>query len=457
MSASRRRFLLRHPLCLLLILWLTLGCEQTSQLHRIQQQQILHVALLHPPAYQQLHNQPGFEQELIQSFADTLGLSIQWHPVATPDQITTLLRQARVHLAIGLLRTPANQLYLRFSDSYRTAHLRLAYRYGAPKPRSLTKLPDTLYVAETSGIPLTRLTAQYPQLHTRIWPATEDSNLFAALNQGHVLYALAHADALALAQPVYPYLMPGPDVGKPQPLAWAFPAQDDDSLRQAANQFLHRWQTNGTLAHLTERYYGHLNRFGFVDKQRFRRHLRERFPRYRAWFQQAAQQTGLDWRILAAMGYQESHWRANAVSPTGVRGLMMLTHPTARQLGIRDRTDPQQSILGGARYLQSLMRRLPERISGEDRLWFAIASYNVGLGHVEDARVLTERQGGNPNLWHQVKQRLPLLRQKRFYRTLKYGYARGDEPVTYVDNIRYYYDMLTWYEQHPKALAKTSE
>ena len=157
------------------------------------------------------------------------------------------------------------------------------------------------------------------------------------------------------------------------------------------------------------------------------------------------------------MGYQESHWRANAVSPTGVRGLMMLTHATAKQLGVRDRTNPKQSILGGARYLQSLIRRLPERISGEDRLWLAIASYNVGMGHVEDARVLTERQGSNPNLWHQVKRRLPLLRQKRYYRTLKYGYARGNEPVTYVDNIRYYYDMLTWYEQHPEALAKTPE
>jgi membrane-bound lytic murein transglycosylase F len=454
---SIHRIYLRHPLYILLLLWLTLGCEQTSQLHRIQQHKILHVALLPPPVYQQRQHRPGFEQELIQAFADTQGLTIQWHPVTTADQLDILLRTAQVHLAIGLADTPDNQRYLRFSDSYRTVQARLVYRYGTPEPGSLTSLPNTLYIAESPLISLKYLSQQYPQLRTQTWPLTNKDSVLQALNQGRIRYALTSSDDFNLARQIYPYLTPGPIVGKPLALAWAFPAQDDGSLRQTANHFLHQWQNNGSLAHLTERYYGHLDRFGFVDKQRFRRHLRERLPQYRAWFQQAAQQAGLDWRILAAMGYQESHWRADAVSPTGVRGLMMLTHPTAKQLGIADRTDPQQSILGGARYLQSLMRRLPERISGEDRLWLAIASYNVGLGHVEDARVLTERQGGNPDLWHQVKQRLPLLRQQRYYRTLKYGYARGNEPVTYVDNIRYYYDLLTWYEQHPDTLAKTSE
>ncbi len=451
------RIHLHRRLYILLLVWLTLGCEQTDQLYRIQQNKLLHVALLSPPAYQQRQHQPGFEQELLQTFADTLGLSIQWHPVTTADQINTLLRDARVHLAIGLADTPDHQRYLRFSDSYRTVQIRLVYRYGTPEPQSLTKLTDTLYIAASPLILPASLSQQYPQLHIQAWPLTNKVTVLQALNQGQIRYALTSSDDFDLARQVYPYLTPGPIVGKPLALAWAFPAQDDGSLRQAANHFLHQWQTNGSLAHLTERYYGHLDRFGFVDKQRFRRHLHERLPQYRAWFQQAAQQTGLDWRILAAMGYQESHWRADAVSPTGVRGLMMLTHPTARQLGIQDRTDPQQSILGGARYLQSLMRRLPERISGEDRLWLALASYNVGLGHVEDARVLTERQGGNPDLWHQVKQRLPLLRQKHYYHTLKYGYARGNEPVTYVDNIRYYYDMLTWHEQHPDTLAKTPE
>ena len=158
--------ILRHPLCLLLVLWLTLGCEQTRQLHRIQQQQILHVALLKSPAYYQLHNRPGFEQELIKAFADTLGLTIHWHPVTTSSELTTLLRHARVHLAIGLTRTPANQRYLRFSHSYQTIEAQLVYRHGTPEPRSLASLQDTLYVADT-GIPLTRLAVQYPTLRTQ--------------------------------------------------------------------------------------------------------------------------------------------------------------------------------------------------------------------------------------------------------------------------------------------------
>jgi membrane-bound lytic murein transglycosylase F len=128
-----------------------------------------------------------------------------------------------------------------------------------------------------------------------------------------------------------------------------------------------------------------------------------------------------------------------------VRGIMMLTQATAVQVGVNDRNDPEQSIIGGARYLRVVEKKIPDRIDPVNRLWFTLAGYNVGFGHLEDARILTERDGGNPDLWIDVKQRLPLLAQKKYYRTLRYGYARGHEPVNYVDNIRNYYDLLVWF------------
>lgn len=148
------------------------------------------------------------------------------------------------------------------------------------------------------------------------------------------------------------------------------------------------------------------------------------------------------------MAYQESHWDPEAVSPTGVRGMMMLTRATASDLGIETRTDAEQSINGGARYFASLLSRIPARIQEPDRKWMALASYNIGLGHLEDARRITEREGYNPDLWIDVKKHLPLLRQKKYYKNTRFGYARGNEAVNYVENIRRYYDSLLWLEQN---------
>ena len=123
----------------------------------------------------------------------------------------------------------------------------------------------------------------------------------------------------------------------------------------------------------------------------------------------------------------------------------MLTEATATQMKVGDRDDAEQSIVGGARYLRVIEKKIPRRIREPNRMWLTLAGYNVGFGHLEDARILTERDGANPDLWMEVKQRLPLLADKAHYSTVKRGFARGQEPVDYVDNIRNYYDLLVWY------------
>jgi membrane-bound lytic murein transglycosylase F len=216
----------------------------------------------------------------------------------------------------------------------------------------------------------------------------------------------------------------------------------DQSLLDEATGFLEEIRGDGTLAQLVERYYGHVGRLNFVDSRDFRRHLNLRLPPLIPFFKKAAGQTGIDWRLLASIGYQESHWDSTAVSPTGVRGIMMLTRATARQMKVRQRTDPEQSILGGARYLKVIERKIPDRIREPDRMWLTLAGYNVGFGHLEDARILTQRQGGDPDKWQDVKKRLPLLSEKKWYKSTKHGYARGREPVQFVENIRSYYALL---------------
>ena len=177
-------------------------------------------------------------------------------------------------------------------------------------------------------------------------------------------------------------------------------------------------------------------------RKRFLRHVRDRLPALRDHFKEAGLFYSADWRLLAAIGYQESHWRADAVSPTGVRGIMMLTRATARQVGVTDRLDPRQSIDGGTRYIRQIKAKIPRRIEEPDRTWLALAAYNVGFGHLEDARILTQRAGRDPDRWSDVKQYLPLLADPAWHKLTRHGFARGHEPVRYVENVRRYHDTL---------------
>ena len=170
--------------------------------------------------------------------------------------------------------------------------------------------------------------------------------------------------------------------------------------------------------------------------------IKKRLPKYKETFVKASKETNIPWELLAAVGYQESYWNPNAKSPTGVRGLMMLTRRTAKEMGVKDRTDPTQSIMGGARYLKKLLKRLPDYLDESDRIWFALASYNVGYYHLRDALALAIWQNKNPTKWYDVSQVLPLLSHKKHYKRLPYGHARGLEPVIYVKRIKDFYDIL---------------
>ncbi|MFB3071150.1 MAG: transglycosylase SLT domain-containing protein [Nitrospirales bacterium] len=180
----------------------------------------------------------------------------------------------------------------------------------------------------------------------------------------------------------------------------------------------------------------------WYDVQRFQYHVQTRLPLYQAQFEQVSKQYGFPWKLLAAQAYQESRWDRSATSPTGVRGLMMLTLDTASSLGIENRLDPQKSIEGGARYFAYLQDQVHDTIGNADRTWIALAAYNVGMGHIKDAQHLAVTMNKNPYSWNDLKTVLPLLAQKQYYQTLQYGYARGGEPVQYVKRIRAYHALL---------------
>ncbi len=434
------------------------GCEQRPQLERIQERGELLVATRNAPTthFPGAHGPEGLEFELVTRFAQTLGVQPRF---VFPDDLAELIddtRNGRVHLAAaGLTATIERQRYLRFGTPYQEITEQLVYRRGDSRPRALSDVQQgqlQVLAGSSHEESLQTLQREHPELSWTSRRGITLTELLEEVDSGVVGLSISDTNELARAQLMLRYLKPAFDIGEPRQLAWAFPRIGDDSLYQVANDFIEKIRADGTLDRLLERYYGHTNRMNYVDRREFQRHLLERLPAFRDSFQAAAEDTGYDWRLLAAIGYQESHWRADAVSPTGVRGLMMLTKATAKQVNVSDRTDPHQSISGGARYLKIVENKIPQRIGNPDRIWFTLAGYNVGFGHLEDARILTQRQGGEPDLWMDVKQRLPLLRQKKYYQTLKNGRARGDEPVNYVQNIRNYYELLVWHENNPQSV-----
>nr|WP_281492509.1 membrane-bound lytic murein transglycosylase MltF [Lacimicrobium sp. SS2-24] len=393
----------------------------------------------------------GFEYELVKGFADYLGVRLEVYPFFNLNQAFTQVQKQQVQLlAAGLSVTPQRAEAFKFGPPYQYVSQKLIFKQGAERPRGPEDLTGEMIVVAGSNHTdtLRRLQQQFPQLSWQATNEMDNEELMEAVLREEYDYTIADSNILAIMRRRHPELSIGFTLQEPQRVAWAMSKNQDDSLLAAMLDYFSTLYEDGRLAALEDKYFGHVRQFNYVDTRLFIQAAEQTLPTYQPLFMQYAD--SIDWRLLAAMSYQESHWNPRARSPTGVRGLMMLTLPTAKDLGVTSRLDPKQSIEGGARYLQGLVERIPERIEYPDRLWFALAAYNVGMGHLEDARILTERQGGNPDIWVDVKSRLPLLRQKRFYKTTRYGYARGDEAVTYVANIRRYYDTLVWLDEQQR-------
>lgn len=427
------------------------GCSPTpTLLESIQQEGELRVITLNGPVtfYEGAEGPAGFEYELIKRFSEFIGVKPRFIIPDNFDELIPAVASGEVHLAAaGLTITPERRKLVRFTDSYQSITTQVVYLSGTKRPRKVEDLISKkieLVAGSSHEETLQRHQKKFPGIKWQSTGITSMELMMQNILDQKIDFALGDSNEIAVNRRYYPEIKIGFNLTPPEQLAWALPHSHDESLFKKTTQFFKKIKASGVLDQLLERYYGHVDRLNFVDKRTFWRHVDNRLPLYRDLFKQAAKKSGYDWRLLAAIGYQESHWNPKAKSPTGVRGIMMLTKATAKQLGIKNRLSPQQSILGGARYLQLVEKKIPERIAMPDRLWLALAGYNIGFGHLEDARILTQRNGGNPDKWSHVKKHLPSLSDPKVYKTLKHGYARGQEPVNYVDNIRNFYDLLIW-------------
>ena len=392
-------------------------------------------------------NAGGFDHDLVEMFAQSLGLKCRFIVAANDAEILRKLKNGEAHLAAAWL-VPDDDPEIRSSTPYFKSQ-NVLVTHEASLPLDDIKQLDGKTVEAVEGsrqeAALQAIQEKVPGLTVATSHNDEIDILQGVANQ-RVEAALVNNAEFSIGINFFPELQDALRVGPERPIVWRFAPGVDPELIAKADEFLQRIQNDGDLAALKDRYFGHVNRLNQEDRSKFIERMQTELPKFRAWFHAAQIRTGIDWRLLAALSYQESHWDPLATSPTGVRGLMMLTEDTADRLKVKNRLDPAESVRGGSEYLDSLRDALPASVKEPDRLWLALAAYNLGMGHLNGARFIAKMLNADPDSWYEMKKILPLLSDPRFYNRMKSGRGRGGEAVILTENIRIFYDILKRYE-----------
>ncbi|MCP5246263.1 MAG: membrane-bound lytic murein transglycosylase MltF [Burkholderiales bacterium] len=388
-------------------------------------------------------NFSGITYDLVNEFAAEIGLEVRFILMPEMDSALAALHRHQAHIAIGLSIRDDQASRFILGPVYLHTHHQVAFNAKNFEPRNAHQLVGKKIEVPVGSIhekQLQKIKSELPELG---WSAVALSSeeLLAKLNKGEIAYTVADSLHIKKANHFFPQVKGAFELDT-SVSQWILPKYTEKLLVDKVNAFFERIMQEGVLGQLLDSYNGQYNQLSPGDIYFFKKKIRSRLPEFKQYFFHAARRTGIDWRLLAALAYQESHWNPQAKSPTGVRGIMMLTQETARRMGVKNLSDSRQNILAGARYLQMLKNKLPESVLEPDRTWMALAAYNQGYGRIIDARALAKRFNLNPDLWIDLKKTLPLLNKKHYSSTVKYGHARGDEAVILTNSVRAYYEIL---------------
>ena len=430
------------------------GCsKESSKLKQIKSNGILRIALVaDPPHYfPNKVKERGYDFELVSHYATSIDVELEIIKTNTSNEIIFLLNQGKVDIGILGSSPEFDQKNIENAVTYNNSKWYvIGNRANRQLPKSIDSIePNTMIVANGSNASfmLHSIGEDYPSL---LWDELKNTNVRSILeriNENHSKISIISEDIYAYYQYLFPETKKIFVLPIKYPSRWLVKNNNNLSFLYSINSFFNKYKQNGKLEKIGKTYYEHLSAFDYVDIRYYLKRINKKLPKYKKYFVEAAKNSALDARIIAAVSYQESHWNRKARSPTGVRGMMMLTLDTAKRVGVKNRLNAKQSIFGGAKYLKILYESFSNTIEEPDRLWFTLAAYNIGLGHVEDARTITKSQGDNPNSWIDVEKHIPKLSQKKWYKKTKYGFARGHEPIEFVKRVRRYYDILCLYRQ----------
>ncbi|MDD2790713.1 MAG: membrane-bound lytic murein transglycosylase MltF [Sulfurimonas sp.] len=425
--------------------------QYPSILEKIKKDKLLNVVLLNSPStfYIGTDGEQGFEYDLLKAYADYLGVGLNITVAHTTKEAIELSKNPDIHItSAALAKTPLREDTFNFGPAYLEVQQQVICYRGMLNTKNFpndveglaglrimigedTSYSETIQALQNEGFDLNvTLTAEY---------STEE--LLQKVSQNEIDCTIADSNVYSINLRYFPEIAMAFTISGREQLAWVL-APNSKGLASSMYEWLNSFNQSGAMAALKDHHSGYIMFFDYYNTKMFYNRIKTRLPKFQELFSKASSDHNVSWTLLAAIGYQESHWNPNAKSFTGVRGLMMLTNNTAKMLGVADRVDPSQSIDGGTRHIVEMLKLVPPEVEGENRLKFALAAYNVGMAHIEDAMLLAKKLNLNENVWSELKKVLPLLAQKKYYKDLKYGYARGDEPVKYVESIYNYKDIL---------------
>ena len=398
-----------------------------------------------PHSYYSYRDEPmGFEYELAQEFAEYLGVKLKIKIAENWKRMIPELKSGTAALiAAGIIITPKRQKRVAFSDGYMDIRQHIISHRNNTKIKKVSDLSGkTVHVQTATAYQerLEELRRQGLDLSIELHKDLPTEELIQQVAEGEIKLTVADSNIARLNQRHYPQAVMASAISDLQQLGWAVHPEAQE-LREKINSFFVAIKKSGRFDEIYNKYYGDVGNFDYVDLRAFHRRVKNKLSRYSPFIKAAARKHGFDWRLIAAQAYQESHLNPWAKSSAGAKGLMQLLTRTARSLNVADIYNPVDNINGGVQHLKNLYDYFGSA-TGDDRLMISLAAYNVGQGHIQDARKLARKKNLDPSSWESLSQTLPLLRYRKYYKKAKYGYCRGTEPVRYVKQIMIYYDIL---------------
>ncbi|MBL7544964.1 MAG: transglycosylase SLT domain-containing protein [Bdellovibrionaceae bacterium] len=386
----------------------------------------------------------GIDHDLLVDFASAYGKKIEFKSYRNEDDLITAYKNGEGHVAAGRFPRAFGENHAAIlGPDYESASLSVFCRkkINVINDHDLSNLDIISFDRNKNVVSHLELVKQNPNARIQVWLNGSTARAFSEIdskkadclitNNKEGLFHLKAFNTIEFKYKLKDHFS----------LNWLI-ASSQAYLNPLMRSWFQKASREGRIQKIYEQYRIYSEELSQKDIEIFKLRTRSRLPEYISLFKQAGLKYDLPWELVAAVCYQESHWDASARSFTGVKGLMQITKSTAADLGIDDIHDPEENILGGARYLKQLIQFFPKDISFNDRVILALAAYNIGIGHLQDAFSLTQSFGKNPYHWNQLKTVLPKLAQNEFHRNTQYGYARGYETVEYVDKTKAYFHYL---------------
>jgi len=425
--------------------------KKPSLLSKIKKAKVLNVVLLNSPStyYIGTEGKQGFEYDLLKSYAEYLHVDLNITTAHTVNEAIELSKNPSIHItSASLAKTPHREMVFHFGPSYFEVQEQVICHRGmlhtAKFPRDVEDLEGlsiTVGTGTSYSESIKNLQNDGFDINATFTDDYSTEELLSQVSKHQIDCTIADSNVYAINLRYFPEIALAFAVSGREQLAWVL-HPDAKELEADMYTWLNGFNQSGSMAQLKDHYYSYVLFFDYYNTKMFYKRVKSRLPKYEKYFKEAGGKYKIPWTLLASISYQESHWNPKAKSFTGVKGLMMLTRHTAKLLGVTNRLDPRQSIFGGTRHIRQMILNVPRDVKGENRLKFALAAYNIGMGHIYDAQKLAKKIGLNQNVWSDLKVVLPLLSQKKYYKYLKYGYARGEEPVKYVEAIYNYRNIL---------------